>query len=34
LGEVNEAMFQSVERPYELIYSILGIEESDLAEGD
>jgi hypothetical protein len=29
-GEVDEAKFQGVERPYDLIFCILGIEKSDL----
>jgi hypothetical protein len=31
-GEVDEAMYGGVERPYKLIFCILGIEESDLGE--
>jgi hypothetical protein len=31
-GEFDEAMFQGVERPYELIFCILSIEKSDLDE--
>jgi hypothetical protein len=31
-GEVDEAMFQGVERPYELIFCILSIEKSYLGE--
>jgi hypothetical protein len=31
-GEVDEAIFQGIERPNELIFSILGIEKSDLDE--
>jgi hypothetical protein len=30
--EVDEVMFQGVERPCELIFCILGIEKSDLDE--
>jgi hypothetical protein len=29
---VDEAIFESVERPFELIYCILGIEKSELDE--
>jgi hypothetical protein len=29
---VNEAMFQGVEKPYELNFHILGIQKSDLHE--
>jgi hypothetical protein len=32
LGEVDEAMFEGVERRYELIFCILSIEKSDLDE--
>jgi hypothetical protein len=31
-GEVDEAMFQGVQRPYELIFSIPSIEKSELNE--
>jgi hypothetical protein len=31
-GEVDEAIFQGVERTYELIFFILSIEKSDLDE--
>jgi hypothetical protein len=31
-GEVDEAMFQGMERPCELIFCILGIKKSDLDE--
>jgi hypothetical protein len=31
-GEVEEAMIQGVERPYENIFCILGIEKSDMDE--
>jgi hypothetical protein len=31
-GEVDEAMFQGVERSYELVFCILSIEKSDLSE--
>jgi hypothetical protein len=31
-GEVDEAIFEVVERPYEFIYCILFIEKSDLDE--
>jgi hypothetical protein len=31
-GEVDEAMFQGVERPGEIIFTILGTEKSDLDE--
>jgi hypothetical protein len=31
-GEIDEAMFQGVEGPYEIIFCILSIEESDLDE--
>jgi hypothetical protein len=30
-GEVDEAMFEDVERPYELVFSILCIEKGDVA---
>jgi hypothetical protein len=31
-SELDEAMFQSVERPYENIFCILSVEKSDLDE--
>jgi hypothetical protein len=31
-GKVDKAMIQGVERPGEIIFSILGIEKSDLDE--
>jgi hypothetical protein len=31
-GEVNEAMFQGVERPCKIIFCFLGIKKSDLDE--
>jgi hypothetical protein len=32
IGEVDEAMFRGVEKPYELIFCILSMEKSDLYE--
>jgi hypothetical protein len=31
-GEFEETMFQGVERPYEFIFYVLGIQKSDLYE--